>query len=368
MNTAGAATGALPGVTPNTGPPTTGAGGSGAAADDGVSSPVHRNRSSSSARAEYLSPADMGGGGAAEAAGAGGCWPPVLAFLIGGRVTELATAAEAGGWVRGSERLLVTSAHGTGSLVGVVTTQLAARSSVQSRMPRRRDVSEGSSGGKEERGARNGFVQVLETGGSTGAVEEERNGLKDFLQELAGLKGLPLSEGLRVGRLAYEALLLSGGGLGGGDLGLGGRFGSTAEEPDMVLRFRVLWKGLAGVLGGSGGGTGLGGPENGPYSVFGDLGGWKYGLVRGSDFEGELKLIIEDPRCCPLLSRARLLGGGLSLLGPLLWTGGAMVLSPPGVSGGMDTDNTGHTASNKVELGLAELLNKRVTSTELAER
>ncbi len=89
--------------------------------------------------------------------------------------------------------------------------------------------------------------------------------------------------------------------------------------------------------------------------------------MRGSDLEGELKLIIEDPKCWPLLSRARLLGGGLSLLSPLLWTGGAMVLSPPGVSGGMDTDNTGH-ASNKVELGLAELLNKRVTSTELAER
>ena len=166
----------------------------------------------------------------------------------------------------------MTSAHGTGSLGGV-TTQLAASRSVQSRIPRRRDVSEGSSGGKEERGARNGLVQVLETGGSTGAVEEERNGLKDFL--LVDLKGLPLSKDLRVGTLAQEALLLSGGGgLGGGDLGLGGRLGSTAGESAWVLRFNVLWKGLAGELGGRGGGTGLGGPENGPYSVFGDLGGW----------------------------------------------------------------------------------------------
>ena len=67
--------------------------------------------------------------------------------------------------------------------------------------------------------------------------------------------------------------MLRGGGLGGGDLGLGGRLGSTEEESVRVLRFKVLWKGLAGVLGGMGGGTGLGGPENGPYSVFGDLGG-----------------------------------------------------------------------------------------------
>ena len=85
-------------------------------------------------------------------------------------------------------------------------------------------------------------------------------------------------------------------------------------------------------------------------------------MVRGSDFDGELRLIIEDPRCCPS-SRARSDRGGYSLLDPLLWTG---ALLSPGVSGGMVTDNTGH-ASNKVELGLAEL-NKLVTSTELAER
>ena len=46
------------------------------------------------------------------------------------------------------------------------------------------------------------MVQVLETGGSTGAMEEERKGLKDFLLELVDVKGLTLSEGLRVGTLA----------------------------------------------------------------------------------------------------------------------------------------------------------------------
>ena len=102
--------------------------------------------------------------------------------------------------MRGSERLLVTSAHGTGS--EGVTTQLAASRSVQSWMPRRRDVSEGSSGGKEESGARNGLVHVLETGGRTGAMEEERKGLKDFLLEVVDVKGLTLSAGLRVGTLA----------------------------------------------------------------------------------------------------------------------------------------------------------------------
>ena len=123
----------------------------------------------------------------------------MLAFLMGGRVTELAEAG--GGWVRGSERLLVTSAHGTGSQ-GVTTTQLAASRSVQSWMPRRRDVSEGSSGGKEESGARKGLAKVLETGGRTGAMEEERKGLKDFLLEVVEVKGLTLSEGPRVGTLA----------------------------------------------------------------------------------------------------------------------------------------------------------------------
>ena len=93
-----------------------------------------------------------------------------------------------------SMTLLVTSLLVTGG-----TTQLAASSSVQSWMPSRREVSEGSSGGKEERGARNGLVQVLETGGST--EEEERKGLKVFLME--DMKGLTLlSAGLHVGTLA----------------------------------------------------------------------------------------------------------------------------------------------------------------------
>ena len=84
INTLGAF---LLGVSPNIPP-----GGAGSGTETGVSIPVHLNRSSSSARAEYLSPADMTG--AAEAAGAGG---PVLAFRIGGRVTELTAAAVAGG-------------------------------------------------------------------------------------------------------------------------------------------------------------------------------------------------------------------------------------------------------------------------------
>ena len=110
--------------------------------------------------------------------------------------------------------MLVRSAHGTGSLLVTLlvtsswsvtllvtggTTQLAASSPVQSWMPSRRLVSEGSSGGKEERGARNGLVQVLETGGRT--EEEERKGLKVFLEE--DMKGLTLvSAALHVGTLA----------------------------------------------------------------------------------------------------------------------------------------------------------------------
>ena len=46
------------------------------------------------------------------------------------------------------------------------------------------------------------MVQVLETGGRTGAMEEERKGLKDFLLEVVEVKGLTLSEGPRVGTLA----------------------------------------------------------------------------------------------------------------------------------------------------------------------
>ena len=65
-----------------------------------------------------------------------------------------------------------------------------------------------------------------------------------------------------------------GGGLGGGDLGLGGKCLSVVD------RLRVLWNGLQGELRGMGGGlTGwdeeVVGVEdwNGPNSVFGDLGG-----------------------------------------------------------------------------------------------
>ena len=135
----------------------------------GVSKPVLLNRSSSSARAEYLSPVDWTGGAT------------VLDFLRGGRA--------GGGAVRGSERLLVLTAHGEHMGLGA-TAQLAASNSVQSWIPRRRDESVGSSGGKEQRGARNGLVHVLETGGGTGAIEEERNGLKDFLIEGLEEKGL----------------------------------------------------------------------------------------------------------------------------------------------------------------------------------
>ena len=105
----------------------------------------------------------------------------MLDFFRGGRA--------GGGAVRGSERLLVLTAHGEHMGLGA-TAQLAASNSVQSWIPRRRDESVGSSGGKEQSGARNGLVHVLETGGGTGAIEEERNGLKDFLIEGLEEKGL----------------------------------------------------------------------------------------------------------------------------------------------------------------------------------
>ena len=82
----------------NTGP------GSGAAAGAaGESSAVVRNRSSSSARAEYLSPAALVTPALGGAAAGGGSVVPVLGLRgRGGSVAELG-----GGWVRGSETLLV---------------------------------------------------------------------------------------------------------------------------------------------------------------------------------------------------------------------------------------------------------------------
>ena len=88
----------IPGAGENTGP------GSGAGAGAaGESSAVERNRSSSSARAEYLSPAALVTRALGGAAAGGGSLGPVLGLRgRGGSVAEVG-----GGWVRGSETLLV---------------------------------------------------------------------------------------------------------------------------------------------------------------------------------------------------------------------------------------------------------------------
>ena len=131
----------------------------------------------------------------------------MLGFLfMGGRVEE------GGGLVSGSETWLV-STH-TELLVFLLLVSLLddASNSVNICIPSSLDLSEGSSGGKDDRGALKGLVQVLMTGGTT--EEEDKNGLKDVLCFLLLIM---------TGRLWCDRLFDRAGGLGGGDLGLGGR-------------------------------------------------------------------------------------------------------------------------------------------------
>ena len=136
------------------------------------------NRSSNSLRAEYRSEADM----VCCSLGAGGVelTRPLLGFLfIGGRVVV-------GGLARGSEMLgLVT--QGVTHLTGLeLRFKFSVSSSVKRRVPSSLLVSEGSSGGREEIGARKGFKGIFGLGG----VDGGRNGFWGFEGGEGDLSGL----------------------------------------------------------------------------------------------------------------------------------------------------------------------------------
>ena len=130
------------------------------------------NRSSSSFRAEYLSPATLAG--------------PVVTFLVtGGRVAAGGGAVS----VRGSETLLVLT-HGLAVTV-VLLLSVEDNSFVNKSTPSSRLESSGSSGGKEESGARKGLETVL-IGGHEEETGDVRKGLKEVF--LTGDVGFEMLE------------------------------------------------------------------------------------------------------------------------------------------------------------------------------